>query len=261
MQKQNGPKILSLDIETSPILAYVWGLFDQNIALNQIKKDWYILAWSAKWLHDEPSKIIYQDLRGKKGADNDKKILKAIWKLIDKADILLTQNGKSFDIKKLNARFIEHGMTPPSSYKHIDVLRIARKNFAFTSNKLDYVTNKFNKKYKKYGHRKFSGFDLWLECLKNNPKAWKEMEIYNKLDVLALEEWYHKIAPWDNTVNMAPYYEGKSICSCGSTKFKKNGNFYSPTGKYQRYKCTKCGKEYKAGGNLIDKKHRKKMVK
>jgi len=40
------PKILLFDIETAPILAYTWDIWDQNIALNQIKQDWFVLSWS-----------------------------------------------------------------------------------------------------------------------------------------------------------------------------------------------------------------------
>ncbi len=42
-------KILLLDIETSPNLAYVWGLFKQNVAINQIKESGSVLCWAAKW--------------------------------------------------------------------------------------------------------------------------------------------------------------------------------------------------------------------
>src|ERR1700676_4487680 len=123
------PKILLLDIETIPILAYVWGLWENNVGLSQIERDWSILSWSAKWL--DSNKIMYQDQRNVKDISNDKKLLQGIWNLIDQADILITQNGKSFDIKKLNARFIMNGMKPPSGFKHIDTKRLANKYFAF----------------------------------------------------------------------------------------------------------------------------------
>ena len=92
------PKVLFFDIETAPILAYSWGIWDQNIGLNQIKEDWFILSWSAKWLGDD--KIMYMDQRNARRVNNDKKLLKAVWKLLDDADIVVTQNGKSFDQKK-----------------------------------------------------------------------------------------------------------------------------------------------------------------
>ena len=103
MKKKNkqGPKILILDIETIPLTSYTWGLFDQNVSLGQIKEEWAILSFAAKWL-DDPSDVktvMYQDQRGIKNIRNDKKLLKSLWKLLDEAQIVLTQNGISFDIK------------------------------------------------------------------------------------------------------------------------------------------------------------------
>lgn len=248
------PKILLLDIETAPILGYVWGLWENNLGLNQIKSDWHILAWAAKWLEDPVSKIMYQDQRKAKNIEDDKQLLKGIWKLIDDADIIITQNGVSFDIKKLNARFVLNGMPPPSSFKHVDTKRIASKKFAFTSNKLEYMTNKLCTKYKKLKHNKFSGFELWSECLKGNLEAWNEMEKYNKYDVLSLEELYLKLQPWDNSINFNLYTDDLTkVCACGSTSFKKNGYKYTSVGKYQRYSCLSCGSEAKDRNNLFSK--------
>jgi hypothetical protein len=189
-----------------------------------------------------------------KNIEDDKKILKAIWKLMDEADIIITQNGKAFDEKKLNARFILNGFPPPSSYKHIDTKTIAKKKFGFTSNRLEYMSDKLCKKYKKSKHAKFSGFELWSECLKGNKAAWKEMEHYNKYDVLALEELYNKMAPWDDSINFSLYNDkADHTCSCGSTKFQKNGYKYTKTGKYQRYKCVKCGSEARGRKSVLSK--------
>ncbi len=229
-------KALVLDIETSPIEAYVWGLWENNVSLNQIKEDWRVLSWSAKWL--DSKEVLYMDCRDDK---DDKRILKQIWKLLDEADVVITQNGVRFDSKKLNARFLHHKMQPPSSYRHIDTFKIAKKHFAFTSNKLEYMTDKFCVKYKKLSHKKFPGFELWKECLNGNKAAWNEMKKYNQHDVLSLEELYHVLRAWDNGgVNVN---QEECACSCGSKQFKKRGFFFTNVGKYQRYKCLKCGKE------------------
>jgi hypothetical protein len=251
------PKILLFDIETSPIIAYVWGLWENNVAINQIKSDWHVLSWSAKWLGSPESEVMYADQRHEKNMEDDKKILKKLWDLLDESDVVITQNGISFDQKKLNARFIMHGFNPPSSYRHIDTLRIAKKHFAFSSNKLEYLTKKLCTKYKKLSHAKFSGFELWKECLAGNMDAWNEMEIYNKHDVLSLEELYTKLSPWDNSVNFDVYSNDFSnTCSCGSKEFIKNGYAYTNIGRFQRYKCTKCGSECRDKKNLLtlDKK-------
>ncbi|MEM4726497.1 MAG: ribonuclease H-like domain-containing protein, partial [Nitrososphaerales archaeon] len=184
----NGPKVLLFDIETAPMLGYIWSLWDNDIALNQLYSDWHILSWSAKWLNAPEDQVMYMDQRYAKKIEDDSEILKYIWQLLDKADIVITQNGKSFDQKKLNARFIMNKFQPPSTYKHIDTKMLAQKYFGFTSTKLEYMTNKLCTKYKKLKPKKFSGFEMWRECLAGNMEAWKEMELYNKHDVLSLEE-------------------------------------------------------------------------
>jgi hypothetical protein len=245
------PKVLLYDIETSPIISYTWGIWDQNVGLNQIKEDWHVLAFAAKWLGDPPSKMFYQDQRNAKDIRNDKPLLKAIWKLLDESEIVITQNGRSFDQKKLNARFIINGIEPPSSSKHIDTKVLAKKHFAFTSNKLEYMTDKLCTKYKKLKHSKFSGFELWRECMSGNREAWDEMEKYNKYDVLSLEELYYKISPWGTNVNFSSY-TGQDTCNCGG-EFVKNGYDFTQTGKYQRYRCKACGLELRGRVNLNPK--------
>lgn len=263
------PNILIFDIETSPIIAHVWQLWDQNVALNQIQSDWHVLSWSAKWLESSDKKLVYgphrrvmyKDQRNKKNMENDKKLLEEIWKLLDAADIVITQNGKKFDQKKLNARFVLHGMKPPSPYKHIDTVVIARKHFGFTSNKLEYMTDKLCKKHKKSKHKKFHGHYLWRECLANNLEAWKEMESYNKKDVLSLEELYHVLSPWDNSINFNIYHNNDShTCNCGSTDIQHRGYSYTAAGKYARFVCKKCGAWGRGAENLMSKEKRASLI-
>ena len=178
--------------------------------------------------------------------EDDSSLLVNIWKLLDKADIVITQNGKSFDQKKLYARFVMNGMQPPSSSKHVDTCEIARRRFGFTSNSLEYMTEKICKKYKKLKHAKFAGFKLWTECLKGNKKAWNEMEKYNKNDVLSLEELYTVLMPWHNSINFDLYNEKKEyVCQCGSKRVNANGIHYTATTSVQRLRCVDCGAEHR----------------
>lgn len=254
------PKVLVLDIETAPIMGYVWGLWDNNLGLNQIKSDWHILSWSAKWLGEPAAKIMYMDQRREKDLENDKRILGGIWALLDAADVVVTHNGVKFDQKKLNARFILNGMQAPSSYRSIDTLVIAKKHFAFTSNKLEYIAGELCTKYKKYTDRKYPGFELWVECLARNQDAWREMEKYNKYDVLALEELYHKLIPWDNSINFNVYTDAaERVCKCGGNDFIKRGFFFSNINKFQRYKCRACGAETRDATGLLSKDKRESL--
>lgn len=231
MSQQN---VLVFDIETQPILAYVWGLKDQNISLNQIHTDWSVMAWGAKWRGQQ--KLFYQDA----STHSEETLLKGIWKLLDAADIVITQNGKSFDSKRLNARFIHYGMRPPSPYKHIDTYLVAKSIADFTSNKLEYLTDRLCKKYKKLSHSKFPGMSLWTECLKGNKKAWAEMKRYNIHDVLSTEELYENLKAW--APNSTPDVYINNVCGrCGSKDLQHRGWGSTSFFKYRKYQCKNCG--------------------
>jgi uncharacterized protein YprB with RNaseH-like and TPR domain len=231
-------KTLVLDIETSPIIAYVWGLKDQNIGLNQIVKDWQVIAFAAKWLGEK--KVRYEDVRN---AGTEEELLIPLWNLLNEADIVITQNGQSFDGPKLNARFVYYSMPCPSPYRHLDTYRIAKRVFEFTSNKLEYLTDKLCTKYKKLDHSKFPGMSLWRECLNNNIKAWNEMKRYNIHDVLSTEEMYNKIKAWAPETMPKPFAHVSSrICAvCGKGHVESKGWRYANKLKYQRLHCLDCG--------------------
>lgn len=236
------PKILTLDIETSPIEAYAWGIWEQNISLDQVKQDWSILAFAAKWLH--APEVIYADTggRGKTRVRDDRRLLKQIWALLDEADIVVAQNGKAFDLKKINARLIEHGFPPYSPIRVVDTMLVARRHFAFSSNKLAFLTSKLTKA-KKLTHKKYPGFSLWLACLADDPEAWKEMQAYNQMDVVSTEELYLKLRPWTSEhPNMGAYIDtDKPVCpKCGSKRLQSRGWVYSATGKHRKLRCQDC---------------------
>lgn len=255
------PKVLILDIELAPLEVHVWQLFDQNVGLNQIQQDWTVLSWAAKW-QGKPQ-MFYQDVRSQRDKRDDSRILNKILELMDEADIIIGQNSRKFDTKKLNARFIINKIKkghPPSSYRQVDTRELTKKTFSFTSNKLEYMTEQLCVKYKKLKHKSFPGHELWVECLKGNLKAWREMEKYNKHDVLATEELYEKLIAWSNPINHNVYHKmHDNICSCGSTKFIKNGYHYKSTGKVDRYKCKNCGKTHATSENYLSVKKRKGM--
>jgi hypothetical protein len=252
---KGGPRILVYDTETAPLLGYVWKLWDNNVGLNQIHSDWHFLSWAAKWLGEE--EVYYEDQKDAANIEDDFLLLQGIWRLLDEADFVITQNGKKFDQKKLNARFVLHGMKPPSAYRHIDVLQIAKAVFGFTSNKLEYMTNALCKKYKKSGHPTFAGFELWSECMKRNPLAWAEMKEYNILDILSLEELFYILAPWDNKLpNFDVYQDEVSDNSDWTT----NGFVYSNLGKYDRYVHSETGQQRRGAVNLLSKEKRNSLM-
>ncbi len=254
------PRILILDIETLPLETYTWGIWDQNIGLPMIKNDWSILSWAAKWLGDPPSKVMYADQRDSKDVRNDKKLLKGIWDLMNEADVIIGQNSNSFDNKKLNARFLLNGFPPPTGYKKLDTKVIAKKYFALTSNRLEFMAEKINKKYKKLSHEKYPGFAMWLAAMAGDKKVWPVLKKYNVHDVLATEELFQTFVKWDPSINFNIYREDEDhVCSCGSKEFKLNGYAYTAAGKFQRFVCKECGKESRSKTNLLSKEKKQSL--
>jgi len=256
------PKILVFDIETAPITAYTWGLFDERIGLNQIKEDWHLLAWAAKWYGDPASKVMYMDNRHAKKISDDKKLVKKLSDLLNQADGVITQNGKSFDVKKVNARAVINGLPPiKPPVNHTDILREGRKVFSFTSHRLEYISNTINKKYKKLLHKEYPGFELWKAVLTGNKHAWDVMKKYAIHDVLATEEAVEKIRGWIKTQRLSTYTSNDTMhCKCGSTDLEKRGYAHTDYGKYQIYKCKACGKWPRGSVNLLSTEKKKNIL-
>ena len=236
------PKVLTLDIETAPLNVWAWGLWEQNVGVNQINTEWRILSIAWKWLGEEKVHFKAADVVAGEPAVYDQELLTLAHGLLDEADIVVTQNGVQFDLKKLNARFIEEGLPPYSPVRNIDTKIVASKHFGFTSNRLEWMGEHIAKQPKS-GHKKFPGFELWSECLKGNAAAWREMEKYNKQDVLATEALYLKMRPWiEGHPNVATYGGESHRCpKCGGASLQRRGVSVTQTGRYPRYCCNDCG--------------------
>jgi DNA polymerase elongation subunit (family B) len=225
-------KILLLDIETAPNTVYTWGFYDQNIATNQIVVSSYILCWAAKWYGEKD--MMFASVQ----RTSPKVMLGRMHKLLDEADVVVSYNGKKFDIPTLNKEFIKQGFKPPSPYKHVDLLQVCRSSFRFGSNKLDFVARTLELG----GKVKHEGFELWIKCMSNDPLAWKKMERYNRGDVRLLERVYIELRPWIRThPNHAAHEDVRCCPKCGSESFERRGYAITNVMKYIRYKCKNCG--------------------
>lgn len=237
------PAIAVLDIETSPSLGAVWGLWRNNIGLNQLYADWRIICYGWKWTTAKGVTVRSADQTGC-DIDNDRVLLDDIWHLMDKADIVIGHNVRGFDKKKINARLIESGFPPYSPVRYIDTLVEARRIAAFTSNKLDHLSRILTE-IPKSRHEKYPGFDLWAATVwRNDPKAWAAMRRYQRRDVLAGEAVYNVLKPWmENHPNLRAYDEdGEAACPrCNSHDVIRQGYRTTQAGRYPRYQCKSCG--------------------
>lgn len=233
------PKILIFDIETAPVKAYVWKLWKTDVHLPQIISDWFCIAWSAKWLYGSQTMgdvLTPEEVRD----EDDSRIMENLWQLINDADIIVSHNGNKFDIPRINSRFIVNGLSPTKPYFSVDTCQIARRQFGFSSNKLDALATHFN-----IPHKLDTDFDLWKRCLEGDEKALKYMLKYNKKDVEILEEVYLKLRPWiKNHPNMGNLGSLECACAnCGSESVTlvPDKYYYTSIGKYPLFRCNDCG--------------------
>lgn len=243
-------RILLLDIETAPHLAQVWGLWNQNVGLPQLVESGYTLCWAAKWLSEK--EVMYRS----RHTSSPKAMIRAVHKLLNEADAVIHYNGTKFDIPTLQKDFLLYGLPPPAPFKQIDLLKTARRQFRFPSNKLDYVSQalEVGKKAKHAGH------ELWVKCMLGDEAAWRVMERYNRQDVLLLEKVYHKLKPWiKGHPNRGLYNPDDSeVCpTCNSTSYQKRGLAHTTTCSYHRYQCLSCGHWFRSVRNVGPKPSKK----
>jgi uncharacterized protein YprB with RNaseH-like and TPR domain len=231
-------KILLFDIETTPLISYTWGIWEQDVI--EVKEEWYMLCFAYKWLGEKKTHVVgLPDFKGyKKDMKDDYHVVKKLHELFEQAEVIIAHNGDAFDIKKANSRFIFHGMDPTHPFKTIDTLKLARNRFKFDSNKLDYL-GQILKLGRKLPH---TGKHLWFGCMEGHLPSWKLMKAYNIQDVVLLEKVYLKLRGWANGgPNMNMVFGTVFNCpKCGSSHMKKNGWRYTNTVYYQRYQCFNC---------------------
>lgn len=242
------PKILLLDIETLPIEANIWATKKVFVSPVQIKKDWSIVCWSAKWLFSGEA---YGETVSPQEAINreDKSILAGIWTLLDEADMVISYNGDGFDLKRLNTKFFVHGFPPPMYYKSVDVWKTVSSKFDFTYQKMDWVNKVLG-----ISRKMDTSFKWWNECAQGSKVYLKKMLEYNLIDVHVLEELYLKIRPWiSNHPDMNVFsIDGKVCHNCGNDHLDWCGKYTTPKNAYKAFRCQRCG----AIGRAVDKKHK-----
>lgn len=258
LNKMSFPKILLLDIETATMTIETWGiLYKQRPQPHQILEEWFCLAWAAKWLFDSnimsdivtPLEAIQRD---------DSRILKGIWELLEEADIICAHNGQNFDIRKMNARFIKHGVKPPLPYQIIDTLKVARRHFAFSSYSLEYLCN-----FLGLTPKMSTSYHLWKGCLAGDKKAMEEMNKYNERDIVCLEDLYLKLRPWMKSHPNVALYSSLDIpvcTNCGGEDLEFNGFYYTPAGRFQSGRCGNCGAIFRSRYSDLTKEERENLL-
>lgn len=230
-------RTLVIDIETSPNVADVWGLFNQNVSLSQLRESTRVIAFAAKWVGERKTTFMSDY------TDGHEAMVQHAWELLSEADAVVHYNGRSFDIPHLQREFLLAGLAPPAPFQQIDLLHCVKKQFRFTSNKLDHVAQQLGLGAK----TKHEGHTLWVRCMAGEAKAWAIMRKYNIQDVLLTEKLYELLKPWILHHPNASLYEGEGCPACGGSELERRGYAYTSVSRFQRYRCKGCGRWSRAG--------------
>lgn len=222
-------KILFLDIEWEPALAYVWRMWDENISPDQLISHGGMLCFCAHW---EGSKEYLFYSKWDHGQEGMAAIAKA---LIEEADAVVTYNGDKYDIPKIRGEVLLAGLEPFGPVTSIDVLKTIKK-CGFNMNRLAYIGPLLGVG----GKVKHEGFNLWKDVIEGKAKAQKKMERYCIQDVRLLTKLYKKIRPFiiNHPHIGATFHE---CGTCGGNNVQKRGFTTSKHYKTQRLQCQDCG--------------------
>lgn len=255
--KQQGPRVLFLDIETSAALVYAFGRHKQFIHQDAVKEEGGKILMAGYAFNDEPVHLISAGV----GDHGEYHNLKEILDVVSKADVIVAHNGKYFDIPMIQARLVEWGFDCLPHTQIIDTLEIAKKKFRFPSNKLDSLGAYFGVG-RKNSH---SGIDLWVRVQEGDAEALEEMENYCIQDVELLREVFYKMRNRGlvSAFNAAHYYDDeKERCkTCGSDNIKTTGKtIKTPVGSYDEVVCLDCGTKHRKKKNKLTKEKRSSLL-
>lgn len=227
-------RILIYDLEVSRDIVEGYGNKWEFKVVKTIRHQ-ELMCYAYKWLGDK--KVHYVS---KHDFDNTKDFVQSLADLQNEAHIVIAHNANKFDNKMANRFFLKYGINPPSPYKTIDTLRVARANFKFQSNSLNdlgefmEVGSKSNITYA----------DLETEFMSDNcsDKCERLMKKYNVQDVVLLEKIYLKLRPFiRNHPNVGDITMLNGVCpKCGSSNIKKEGTHARRNGRVQSYSCNDC---------------------
>lgn len=194
-----------------------------------------IMCFAAKWHTSD--EVEYVDERGKNGQE---RMVKAMYDLVNAADVLITFNGDRADIPWMKEEFRYAGLPKPMPSKSIDLYKQLKGEFALPYRSLRYAAREFGNAAK----MDTSGLDLWERCEAGEVEAWDLMREYNEQDVRATEDLWFDTVPWLNgTTHMGVLIgDGEHRCpNCGSTDLiVQDRPARAYVREYQAYRCAAC---------------------
>lgn len=238
-----------LDAETGPLIVTSWGVGRKiNLSYENIVQERQILCLC--WKVEGENKV--NSLQWSKRSD--KKMLIEFEKAIRDADELVGHNIKAFDMPWIRARMAFHDLVIAPDYKVVDTLTMARRNFRFVSNRLDYLGQFLGFG----GKEETGGYGLWKEIVLNNSEeALRKMVKYCCADVRLVEQVYNRLSKHVPAQTHLGVMEGKEKWSCprcASTNVRVNKTRVTARGVKQfQMQCAPQGHYFTIGEKTHEK--------
>lgn len=236
-------KRLHLDIETSEAVARTFRIGREiELTYKQIIQEAQIIMISYKWEGSRVKNISWippKDLQdytfGR--ADRDRHIIKEIAKIIREADEIVGHNLDRFDWRWINGRALLFGIDMPQEVITVDTLKIARKHFRLSSNRLDYLAQILGVG----GKTDTGGLELWHNVENGDKKALSKMIRYCNNDVVILEKVFNKLKPYiKNKITLSK--DRVRCAECNIPMVRQRERMLVSGAKKVVLKCNKCGK-------------------
>ena len=237
----NKPKILFLDIETSPNIGLFWSSgYKINVPSDNIIQERQIICICWKW---QGEKKVHSLDYGNSSSQNEQDMLKKITKVINEADLIVGHNHEKFDMAFIRSRLLFHGLPPFGVISTEDTYRLSAKTFYLNSYSLNYMS-----KFTGVGSKIHTDYSMWKDILiHSSSTALRKMVKYCKHDVVITEKVYDKISPFiTHSVNKSLLSLGTKFgCpSCGTMDVQRYGLRVTRTARQQRWKCNGCAHVY-----------------
>lgn len=247
------PKIVVCDIETIPNLLEALKVWPQlsDYPGRTLKADITSMVCFGYKVIDKMKKAKTISLwdyptNWKKNINDDYPLVKAIYDVLINADILVTHNGKRFDIPYINTRIMyhmrnkkNHGLTQIPNIPHIDTCKTAKNHLFLFNNRLNTLG-----KFLNLGEKDDTGgWDLWVDVYHRNKKAMIKMAKYCAQDVNLTSEVFSVLKSVSKDMpNMGMFNNSRPSCSkCGSVHVISRGPRVTKTKIVQTYQCNDCG--------------------
>lgn len=247
IQEVRKPKILLWDVETAKMVLRMrtYSLKQYSNFLNpmDIERDIWMVCAAWKW-YGEPvvasTSVLKDAERFKNNYADDYHVVKTLWDLMDEADILVAHNGDAFDWKIFTSRCIANHLPPPNKPVMVDTLKIARREFKFSSNQLRYLA-------KFLGVTDKDDAPKWDLVAEGNEEEIGYCEKYCRQDIRTLDAIYTRLLPY---ITNHPHVGHRGLCpKCRHFDIQSAKTRYLKSGKsYKQMRCNPkggCGSYFK----------------